>query len=578
MATQSKPTREVELKLAVPPGSAEALAYHAELRASQAQQRYEVSTYLDTLDLALDRRGFILRVRCANGHCVQTLKADGRNGVAADRAEWEWKLTSDKPDLGLLATTTLAGELPADLDVEPVFVTEIQRTIRTLRLDGGTIAEATLDKGTIVAGDRREPVSELELELRDGEPAALYRFAVKLHEDVPFTIESESKAARGYRLRRAEPPAAHKAATVSLPENIETAEAFRQIMTASLGHLLLNQPAGLGGDAEGVHQMRVAIRRLRAALMLFKPHLEEHATARFDALLRRFGKVFGEARDWDVFRLQILPEALDAADAAGWRVLLEDPAMARQEAAHQRFVQQLREPPFTGLVLGLAAWVEQGRTMSGLLGDKALQQPLALVCPPLLDRLAQKVERRGRHIDRSDADRHALRKSLKKLRYAIGYVQSLYPREPAKRYLRACKKLQQVLGDINDTVAATALADDLADATRPDLTPAIGALATSLDRRRVLALQDLPKRWKAFQGAEILVIVSETRRCRRRSSGCPGCEHFLDRGSRHRPDGELLTRQCDALKRIPESPSLDEDTRACAATLRAGVATWASRP
>ena len=118
----------------------------------------------------------------------------------------------------------------------------------------------------------------------------------------------------------------------------------------------------------------------------------------------------------------------------------------------------------------------------------------------MLGRLAHKVERRGRHIEEgSDAERHALRKSLKKLRYGIDYLQALYPSKQVESFLRRCKKLQQVLGDINDTVTATGLADRLADAARPDLAPAVGALAKQLDGRRQDALGGLAKRWKAFQ-------------------------------------------------------------------------------
>jgi triphosphatase len=88
-----------------------------------------------------------------------------------------------------------------------------------LALDDGTFAEVAWDEGAITAGERSHPVCEVELELRGGDPTALYCLAVKLHEDVPFTIESESKAARGYRLRSGEPPETHKAKAVALTGN-----------------------------------------------------------------------------------------------------------------------------------------------------------------------------------------------------------------------------------------------------------------------------------------------------------------------------------------------------------------------
>ena len=227
--------------------------------------------------------------------------------------------------------------------------------------------------------------------------------------------------------------------------------------------LLTNQPAGLAGDAEGVHQMRVAIRRLRAALALFQPFLEPHAAALFQDELRRIGRVFGEARDWDAFCLQILPEVLETERDAGWRDLLLEPATMARAAAHTDFVGEIRDPAFTRLVLGLASWTEELR----LPGLSEPERPIEDLCPALLDRLAAKVARRGRQIrHRSEAELHALRKSLKKLRYGIHFLRPMFDPALLKPYMRDCKKLQQILGDINDTVAATALAERLAKGAR----------------------------------------------------------------------------------------------------------------
>lgn len=325
-----RPDREVELKLAVPEAALDGLFEHAVFRrdgAAKAERRHQVTTYFDTDDRALSACKVSLRVRRCGGRRVQTLKADEKGGVAADRAEWEWPIKQNTPDLGLLACTPIAAKLPSGIELQPVVVTEIKRTVRVLNLDGGAVVEAVLDSGMIIARDKREPVSELEL--RAGEAASLFRVALELHAAVPLRIESESKAARGYRLLTGAVPASRKGGDVALQAATTGADAFRQIMTEKLGHLLVNQPAALAGDAEGVHQMRVAIRQLRAALALFQPLLEPHTETRFQDDLRRIGRVFGEAWDWDVFTLQILPETLREAGAE----LLRQPAMARREAA-----------------------------------------------------------------------------------------------------------------------------------------------------------------------------------------------------------------------------------------------------
>jgi inorganic triphosphatase YgiF len=128
---------------------------------------------------------------------------------------------------------------------------------------------------------------------------ALYQLALALHAAAPLTVMKESKAERGYRLRSRRPPAALKASDVALDSGTSTAETFRLLLASGLSHLLVNRAVALSGDAEGIHQMRVAIRQLRAVLILLEPHLEPHATSRFVAELRRIGQVFNEARDWD---------------------------------------------------------------------------------------------------------------------------------------------------------------------------------------------------------------------------------------------------------------------------------------
>ena len=93
-------------------------------------------------------------------------------------------------------------------------------------------------------------------------------------------------------------------------------EALRVIIGETLGHLLTNQPAALAGDPEGVHQVRIAIRRIRSALRLFSPHLEAHARRLFEGELRRAGRTIGEARDWDVFCDEILPQVAESREGA----------------------------------------------------------------------------------------------------------------------------------------------------------------------------------------------------------------------------------------------------------------------
>jgi triphosphatase len=197
---------ETELKLAFPAGARARIEDHPSLRSlreTSPVERHEVTTYFDTPDLALARAGASLRVRRAGDSYVQTVKTrNPGDGATARRDEWEWPLKQETPDLGPLTETPIGSLLPAIADrLEPIFVTEIHRTIHRLRFRDKTKAELDIDEGIISAGHATERVGEVEIELQEGALEPLYRLALELHAASPFAVAPESKAERGYRLR-----------------------------------------------------------------------------------------------------------------------------------------------------------------------------------------------------------------------------------------------------------------------------------------------------------------------------------------------------------------------------------------
>ena len=281
---------ETELKLALSPTVAEtvfSLPLFTLRRSGEPKSQRLVSTYYDTSGNDLARRGVTLRVRRTDEKRIQTAKLVGGSGVANSRGEWEWPVESATPDLGLLKATSISN-LFADVSeeqLEPVVMTDVVRTTQVLEVDGDTI-EAALDRGSIIAGKAKQDICELELELRKGTPLSLDRLALELNAAIPFDIEVESKAARGFRLIDGLPPRVSKPSAMRLSPHDPAIQALRAIVEETLGHLLTNQPAALAGDPEGVHQVRIAVRRIRSALRLFSPHLESHAMRLFEDELR----------------------------------------------------------------------------------------------------------------------------------------------------------------------------------------------------------------------------------------------------------------------------------------------------
>jgi inorganic triphosphatase YgiF len=495
---------ETELKLALSPSVAETVFSLPTLKrkgVGKPKSRRLVTTYYETREKDLARRGVSLRIRLENDKRIQTVKATGDSGVANSRGEWEWPVERAAPDLGLLKDAPVA-KLFADVSedrLEPAVVTDVVRTTQNLKV-GGDVIEASFDLGSIKAGKAKEDIRELELELREGTPASLYRLALELNSAVPFDIEVESKAARGFRLKEGSPPQASKASDISLNSDDRAIEALRAIIEETLGHLLVNQPAALAGDPEGVHQVRVAVRRIRSALRLFSSHLEQHATRLFEDELRRAGQTIGEARDWDVFCDEILPQVSEIPEARKLGEMMKAPAEARRAAAHKTCVRQLQDPTFRALVLGLAAWIEEGREDSGRVGDDRLKRDIGEIARNLLDRLDAKAMKRGRAV-RTDAlpeDLHPLRKSLKKVRYSVEFLESIFPAKKAKRFLRHLEELQEALGEINDAAMATRLAEGLAADKHLELALSVAAISLSQGRAAQDAKKALEKTWQAY--------------------------------------------------------------------------------
>ena len=487
---------ETELKFALSPEAHRAVEKLVG-QEGEATRHNDVSTYFDTPDLRLHKAGFSLRVRRRSDRdaYVQTVKSAGDSQLV--RNEWEWPVQRETPELGVL------GEVPGlqpvldghGEDLREIFRTEVEREQQTLHPMPGAAVELAFDYGVIAAGEQRERLSELELELKDGKEEALLRLGLELARAAPLSLLMESKAERGYRLHDGERPAAHKAAALSLAGDARTGDVFCRLVDLVLEHLLANQPAALRGDeVEGVHQMRVAVRRLRSLLVLFEPTLERQATERFEEELRRLGDVLGRARDWDVFLDETLPAASDEGVPVDAIEALQDAAADRRHAAHQDAKKAIAEPGFARFVLALRAWSQPG---AGAIRERHADRSLAKAAPGLLDRLERKLGKRLHKADPDDAPSlHAVRKSAKKLRYGIEYFEGVYG-DDAGEYLKRCNRLQKRLGVLNDLETATARADQLADG-RVDLVPALGLLAGWTAGKRERALKKALKAEHAF--------------------------------------------------------------------------------
>jgi inorganic triphosphatase YgiF len=162
--------------------------------------------------------------------------------------------------------------------------------------------EVALDEGQLRAGRLSASISELELELKRGKTGDVFKLARELAKLVPVTLELKSKAERGYDLIEHKPTQAVRAEKIKLRRGTSTADAFRIIARSTLRHITANETAVQRSDSEGVHQMRVGLRRLRAAISLFSKLFGDKQTERIKSelnWLRR--RELSSARDLDVY-------------------------------------------------------------------------------------------------------------------------------------------------------------------------------------------------------------------------------------------------------------------------------------
>lgn len=498
--------REIELKLRIPPEALPRLMKHRLLRRKDGpvQQRM-ISTYFDTPDFRLMREQVALRVRKVGQRHIQTVKCAPtvENGVNA-RSEWEREVAADKPTLKGVGNKRLRKLLAASKvwrHLAPQFVTDVKRATWPLKLNG-SLVELAVDIGEIKSPKGSVPVCEAEFELKSGPIGGVYAIVHELHKTVPFTIEPLSKAERGFALVAQTQPRAERAKRLALGKHCTAAEAFQRIGRSCLLHLRANEAAvRTTQSAEGVHQFRVAIRRLRSALSAFRDLLPGDERRRINAQVRWIAQRFGYARDWDVFNSVLLREVRE--HMAGDRSLSAFAAAAKaaRANAYAAIAETIVSPRYTESLLTLEGWWESGSWVE-LLGD-GRHEPASEYARRSLKKLHRRVFNLGEQLERlSEPELHDLRKRAKKLRYTAEFFRSLFPAKAAKAYIKALSDMQDRLGSLNDGVTAKQLLADL-EKRNKGMDPAVlarasGVIAGWCAARLAEDLRQLPAAWANF--------------------------------------------------------------------------------
>lgn len=457
------PGREIELKFLLDPDQVEAV-----LPLLAGGDRDDLAAvYFDTPDQRLAGTGFGLRVRRSGKGRVQTLKAAAT--VEGGRSEWEWPVTGDQPDPALLAGTP--GALGDGEALVPVFAVWVERLTRRVEHQGADI-ELALDRGEVIAGDRTTPVLELELELKAGTPAALFDLARGLMETAPLRLSTVSKAERGYRLAAGDGALRPRHVSPDLETDAAAGRVFQAVATAGLAHLAAGAESLRSTPGpEGVHQVRVAVRRLRAHMSTFGPVIAGAGADDIKARLKWLARELDEARDLDVFIADVWRPAAAAHHDLTGMAAFGRALLSGQTRAYGRVAAAIDSAAFRRLMLDATAWAQLGDWTTAEANAPRRDSPARDFVSHRLDRRRRRILKAGRRLaDLDRADRHRVRIQAKILRYAVEDLGALFTDHPRRRerLTAALKALQDSLGALNDLGFSATLARDVALAARAE--------------------------------------------------------------------------------------------------------------
>ena len=471
-----------------------------------------VDCYFDTEDWSILAANWACRVRRRNGERKLTLKSlHGPDGHVFAREEISQPATSDRdePPFSLPPgpVRERLGNKIADKPVVELFRVTSERTVYAVTGAGlrPVEVELDLDRSRIDAEKKTEKAtgilefSELELELVSGEIADLDAIATLLRDNAGLMPANFSKFERGLQAAGLEIDSLiENPRAMTLVEDDPVLSLLYQYLAEQLQIIQRQHPRALEGiDPEGVHQMRVASRRMRAILKAFRSILGDEAVLRFNAELRWLAQNLGRARDADVTERGA--RTTEETEAGHYERFLERETIS----AYEHLVDILKSERCSTLEDDLLQFVGAGPTdgMQAQFGRLSIAACADQFIHAALDKLLA-------HGDAITADSparqlHILRIKTKRFRYLLDFFSAVQA-EKWFEMTEALKRLQDILGAHQDAVTARAqLADYTAslanDTEGHDKLAATARLMQAESERIAASRQQFDTAWSDFK-------------------------------------------------------------------------------
>jgi CHAD domain-containing protein len=484
-----------------------------------------VDVYLDTLDWRLYESGWAYRWQDKGSNCCIGLKSLSRQDSAVQqREEIEQSVVAlpagpDAIPPGVVADF-IAADFPREAPRELFRVKKIRRRYM-VHTPNETELELCLDMTEIESiqkplGDAvgRVEFFELEMELSQGNPEELHSLAEKLESRLKLLPARLSKFERGLHAAGLRPPGS-LIAVKEIPSVTTPMSRLAYRCLAEDFHEVLFHEGGAweGIDPEGVHQMRVAVRRIREALKFFNRFLAQRSIVKIGRELKWLAQVLGDVRDLDVYRenfegYSMIVGKNDLANLATYQEELDK----QRKQARKRLVRALSSPRYEQLISRFKRFLELGPPQSQL----SQSRTVSVHGMKLVTKRFKKVHKKARAIksDTPPEPYHQLRIDCKRLRYACEFLEPVLDQKLLGRFVKHLKVLQTVLGDHQDACVASDRLREFADRVpmrrkMKGVLLALGQLVGSQELQASQYREAFHKVWRGFDRPKVIRFLAD---------------------------------------------------------------------
>lgn len=351
-------------------------------------------------------------------------------------------------------------------------VTDTERREGIIEEPDARIAVA-LDDGFVELDGERSAVHEIELRLLEGDAAQLWRSAADLASLLPARYLPSTARELALAKATGRDTTTVKARPIALDRKVSLDEAVGLILVSCLDHFVANWPALAPAydPEEAVHQMRVALRRLRAGIGLFRRSLRSEGLERASARAKELAAALGKARDLDILADMLSSGTVPGTAGEPSFYALIDAVECRRRRAHEAVRALIAARETTRFVLDLRATLaaREWSISAAMQAEDAALDPRAAGSARAfaivsLARLHRKATKKGRALaSLTPQERHRTRIAVKKARYAAEFFSSLFDARSARDYLRRAQAIQDALGASNDLSTAERLLSEIED-------------------------------------------------------------------------------------------------------------------